>query len=104
MANRFSPLALLLSLVVVPLEAQQSDSGTVSVTVRESMGMVDGILIRSDSITARTDANGRAQLVLPAGQRTLLVTRLGFIPKRVDVLVLADSTISVTVDIAMEDS
>lgn len=50
-----------------PLDAQQPDSGTVNVTVREAMGIVDGILIRSESRSATTDANGRARLVLPAG-------------------------------------
>ena len=87
---------------VVPIGAQQADSGTVNVTVREAMGMVDGILIRSDSISATTDANGRARLVLPAGRRTLVLTRIGFVPKRVSVTVIADSIIAVTVDIAME--
>lgn len=103
MVTRFSLAVLLLVLIVVPLGAQRPDSGTVNVTVRESMGMVDGILIRSDTISARTDNSGRARLVLPAGPRTLVVTRLGFVPKRVDVIVFADSTVSVTIDVAMED-
>jgi iron complex outermembrane receptor protein len=66
------------------------------------MGMVDGILIRSDSVSATTDANGRARLVLPVGRRELFLTRIGFVPKRVLVTVVADSAISVTVDVAME--
>ena len=103
MASDFSVLVLLLALFVAPLGAQRPDSGTVSVTVREAMGMVDGILIRSETTSARTDANGLARLVLPAGPRTLLVTRLGFVPRRVDVIVLADSIISVIIDVAMED-
>jgi outer membrane receptor for ferrienterochelin and colicins len=102
MATRFS-VVLLLVFVAAPIGAQLPDSGTVNVTVREAMGMVDGILIRSDSLSARTDASGQARLVLPAGPRTLVVTRLGFVPKRVDVMVLADSVISVTIDVAMED-
>ncbi|HWL39919.1 MAG TPA: TonB-dependent receptor [Gemmatimonadaceae bacterium] len=103
MATRVFVVVLLLVVFVVPLKAQGPDSGIVNVIVREAMGMVDGILIRSDSTSVRTDGSGRARLVLPAGQRTLLVTRLGFVPKRVDVMVFADSTISVTLDIAMED-
>ena len=87
---------------VLPLGAQRPDSGTVSVTVREAMGMVDGILIRSDSVSATTDANGRARLMLPAGARTLVLTRIGFVPKRVTVTVIADSVVSLTVDVAME--
>src|SRR5688500_1797147 len=98
-------VAVLLMLVafVVPLGAQPTGSGTVEVTVREAMGMVDGILVRSDSLSARTDASGRARLVLPAGRHTLVATRVGFVPKRVDVMVFADSTVSVTIDVAMED-
>ena len=103
MTTRFPLVVLLLVIVVVPLKAQRPDSGTVNVTVREAMGMVDGILIRSDTISVRTDASGRAWLVLPAGPHTLSVTRLGFVPKRVDVMVIPDSTTSVIVDIAMED-
>jgi outer membrane receptor for ferrienterochelin and colicins len=103
MATRVFVVVLLLAFFGVPLKAQGPDSGIVNVTVREAMGMVDGILIRSDTLSARTDASGRARLVLPAGARALVVTRLGFVPKRMDVMVLADSTISVTIDIAMED-
>src|SRR5687768_591405 len=104
MLIRCSVVAMLTMFGIVPLEAQQPDSGTVNVTVREAMGMVEGIRIRSDTQSATTDASGQAKLVLPVGQRELVLTRIGFIPKRVPVMVIADSTISVTVDIAMEDS
>ena len=87
----------------VPLEAQRPDSGTVNVTVRESMGMLDGFLVRSEDRSATTDASGQARLVLPAGRRALVVTRIGFAPKRVSVLVIADSAVSVSIDVAMED-
>ena len=102
MLTRLSIGALCVSGLVRPLGAQRPDSGTVIVTVREAMGMVDGILVRSDSVPASTDANGRARLVLPAGRRDLLLTRIGFVPKRVTVTVIADSAVSVTVDVAME--
>jgi outer membrane receptor for ferrienterochelin and colicins len=97
-------LVLLLTLcVVAPAGAQRPDSGVVDVTLRETMGMVDGFLLRSEGRSAVTDAGGRARLVLPAGQRTLVLTRIGFVPKRVTIAVVADSTISVTIDVAMED-
>lgn len=96
-------VALLLALIAVPVHAQQRDSGSVVVTIRESMGMVDGFLVRSENRSATTDAAGRAQLVLPAGQRTLVVTRIGFTPRRVAVRVVADSSVSVALDVAMED-
>ena len=97
-------MPLLVLLGIEQLHAQQSDSGTVHVTVREAMGMVEGILIRSEDRSATTDANGRARLVLPAGSRTLVVTRIGFVPKRVTVTVIADSTIALTIDVAMEEA
>lgn len=104
MLIRRSVVALPLMLfVVVPLRAQQPDSGTVNITVREAMGMVEGFLIRSETRGATTDATGKAHLVLPAGQRSLVLTRIGFVPKRVAVMVIADTTVAVTIDVAMED-
>ncbi|HEY9226770.1 MAG TPA: TonB-dependent receptor [Gemmatimonadaceae bacterium] len=86
----------------LPLYAQGPDSGTVNVTVQESMGMVQGFLIRSADRSATTDADGRARLILPAGRRTLDVTRIGFAPKRVPVMVVADSIVAVTIDVEMQ--
>ena len=103
MSARAGVIALLLALVSVPLEAQQRDSGTVNIAVREAMGMAEGFLIRSETRSATTDAEGRARLVLPTGRRSLRVTRIGFVPKRIDIMVVADSTVSVVVDVAMED-
>jgi outer membrane receptor for ferrienterochelin and colicins len=85
-----------------PLSAQQIPSGTVDITVKESMGPVDGVLIRSANRTATTDASGRARLVLPAGRRTLTVARIGYVPRRVAVTVVADSTIAVSIEVAMD--
>jgi outer membrane receptor for ferrienterochelin and colicins len=99
---RFPVVWVLLLAAAGPLDAQRADSGTVVITVREAMGMVDGILVRSGSVGVTTDAGGRARLVLPAGHRTLALTRIGFEPKQVSVVVIADSTVSVTVDVAME--
>ena len=103
MSSRLCVVGLLLLFAVTPLDAQQPDSGTVDVSVHESMGMVDGFLIRSENRSATTDASGRARLVLPAGPRTLVLTRIGFVPKRVDIVVVADSIVSVAIDVAMED-
>ncbi|MGH7470210.1 MAG: TonB-dependent receptor [Longimicrobiales bacterium] len=98
------PIVLLFIVLfgIAPLSAQRPDSGTINVTVRESMGMVAGFLIRSENRSATSDTAGRARLVLPAGPRTLLVTRTGFVTKRVTVTVIADSTISLTIDVEME--
>src|SRR5687767_4613257 len=103
MLIRSAIIALIIGTVGSPLQAQQPASGTVNVTIRESMGMVEGFLVRSDTVTATTDGSGVARLVLPAGQRSLVLTRIGFTPKRVTVMVIADSIISVTIDVAMQD-
>src|SRR5687767_3512728 len=103
MRIRFPIVLLLIALFgVAPLSAQRADSGAVNVTVREAMGMVEGILIRSDSSSALTDSVGRARLVLPAGPRILHVTRTGFVTRSVPVTVIADSTISLTIDVEIE--
>ena len=105
MLNRLGVIPLLLVFfLILPLEAQQADSGTVDATVQEPMGPVAGALIRSEDKSATTDANGRARLVLPAGRRTLVVARVGYVPKRVDLVVIADSTILLTIDVEMEDA
>ena len=96
-------LPLLAGFILAPLDAQQPDSGTVNLVVQEPMGPVEGALIRSENKSATTDANGRARLVLPAGRRSLLVARIGYLPKRVIVTVIRDSTISLTIDVAMGD-
>jgi iron complex outermembrane receptor protein len=103
--NRVTVVLLLLVLPGVgPLDAQHPDSGTVQLTVQEPMGPVAGALIRSENRSATTDAGGRARLVLPVGRRTLLVTAIGYVPKRAFVTVIADSTVGLTIDVAMEDA
>jgi outer membrane receptor for ferrienterochelin and colicins len=103
MPNRRCISVVLLLLGTSPLKAQRPDSGAVTVTVRESMGMLDGFLVRSEGRSATTDASGAARLVLPASRRVLDVTRIGFAPRRVTIVVIADSTVSATVDVAMEN-
>jgi iron complex outermembrane receptor protein len=103
MLKRFAVILPLLTMFgSTPLHAQQPDSGTVNILVQEPMGPVGGALIRADNRTATTDADGRARMVLPAGRRTLLVTRAGYIAKRAQVTVIPDSTINLTIDVAME--
>lgn len=95
--------AFLITSIAAPVNAQRADSGTVIVSVNEPMGPVQSALIRSGDRSATTDADGRARMVLPAGRRTLTVARIGYVPKRVNVTVIADSTIQLSVDVAMAD-
>jgi outer membrane receptor for ferrienterochelin and colicins len=101
MMIRQSVAVLILLSGIAPLHAQQPDSGTVAVTVQESMGMLQGFLVRSEGRSATTDAGGRARLILPPGKRTIDVTRIGFVPKKITVVVIKDSTVSVTVGAEM---
>ena len=73
-----APVLILTS--ITPL-AGQTDSGTVIITVEEPMGRVGGALIRSEGRTGTTDGDGRARLVLPAGRRSLALTRIGYLPQ-----------------------
>lgn len=103
---RVMPICFLIAVAVFvasPLAAQQRDFGTVDVTVRESMGMIEGFLVSAGTRRATTDSSGRASLGLRAGQHTLIVTRIGFVPKRLPITVIADSTIVVVVEVSMED-
>ena len=90
-----------LSLFPVTAAAQEVRTGVVLVTVHESMGMVKGLLVRSAGRTARTDSAGNARLTLSSGRQVLAITGIGYKPAQVTVLVVADSTISVTVPIEM---
>jgi iron complex outermembrane receptor protein len=85
-----------------PLSARQIPTGTVEITVKESMGPVAGARVGSAGRTATTDASGRARLILPAGRRTLTVARIGYLPRSVPVTVVADSTIALTIDVEMD--
>lgn len=84
-----------------PLTAQQPDSGTVVLTVEESMGMLAGFRVQSGGKNAITDAAGRARLTLPTGRQTIRLTRLGFTPTQVTVTIVRDSVIAVTVKATM---
>jgi iron complex outermembrane receptor protein len=88
-----------------PIVAQEIRTGIVEITVEESMGPVDGLFIRSagNKTVGKTDANGKARLTLPAGPHALSLTRLGYSPKKVDVVVIADSTITLNVTVDMEE-
>ena len=82
---RFFCIAPILILIPILPLAGQADSGTVVITVEEPMGPVGGALIQSEGRSARTDAEGRARLVLPAGVRSLSLSRIGYLPKRLEI-------------------
>ena len=85
------------------LTAQQARTGTVVVTVAESMGMVSALVVRAAGMTARTDSAGQARLILPEGRQVVSVTGIGIKPARVDVVVIADSTVTAKVTVEMSD-
>lgn len=87
--------------IAAPSLSAQTDSGTVRVTVQESMNMLDGFRVESSGRSAITDATGTARLTLPVGRQTISVTRIGFTPAKTSVTVVRDSTVTVRVTMAM---
>ena len=92
---------MLLALAAAPAVAQRPDSGTVRVTVEESMGMSGGFRVQSAGKTAVTDQEGVARLILPSGRHDIAITRIGFNPASVTVTVVRDSIVSVLVPVEM---
>src|SRR5262245_23567945 len=92
---------LLILAAAAPLPAQRPDSGAVAITIKESMGMLGDFIVRSGTRATRSDARGQARLVLPVGQQTINVSKVGFTPKSVVVRVVRDSTVAVTVETVM---
>ena len=92
-----------LFLLAPPLNAQQADSGMVHVTVEEPMGPVEGVLVRAAGRSTTTDGSGHARLTLPAGRQQLSLARIGYLPKRITVLVVRDSVVTIKVAFVMEE-
>ncbi|MEO6068033.1 MAG: TonB-dependent receptor [Gemmatimonadales bacterium] len=88
--------------LVSALSAQAPATGAVLLSVEEAMGPVAEALIRVGALVVTTDAAGRARLTLPAGRQALTIARIGYLPKRVSVLVLRDAEVRVTVTLEME--
>ena len=95
---------LLVGLLPVPaLAAQPADSGVVRIAVAEPMGPVEGVLVSAAGRSTFTDAAGHARLTLPAGRQVLSFARIGYLPRRVTVLVVPDSVVAVEVSLEMEN-
>ncbi|MEO7823062.1 MAG: TonB-dependent receptor [Gemmatimonadaceae bacterium] len=75
----------------------------VSITVEESMGMLEGFLVQSAGRSTSTNAAGQARLTLPIGSQVIAVARLGFKPAQVSVVVVRDSVVSVRVPVSMSE-
>ena len=99
--TRLTAGLMLLALAAAPAVAQRPDSGTVRVTVEESMGMSGGFRVQSAGKTAVTDQEGVARLILPSGRHDIAITRIGFNPASVTVTVVRDSIVSVLVPVEM---
>ena len=81
--------------------AQQPRTGAVVVKVEESMGMAREFLVRSGGRVARTDSTGQARLTLPEGKHVVSVTGIGIKPAQIDVVIIADSTVTAKVTVEM---
>ena len=73
------------------LEAQ-TPVGTVHVHVTAEGTPVNGAMVVSGPTRALTDRSGAATLTLPTGARTLNVTKIGFAPESLQVIVRVDTS------------
>ncbi len=101
--SRRITITLAASWLLAPPLAAQSDSGVVRVTVQESMNMLEGFRVASSGRNTLTDAAGTARLTLPVGRQIIAVTRVGFKPTQVTVVIVRDSVVSVRVPVAMSE-
>lgn len=102
MYRRILSLLTLSGVLFAPTAAAQvADSGAVLFSVDEPMGPVDDAIIASGALTVRTDAGGRARLVLPAGRRWVTLARIGYQPRRIAVEVPAGGEVRVAVAMEM---
>ncbi len=101
--SRRITITLAASLLLAPPLAAQSDSGVVRVTVQESMNMLEGFRVGSSGRNTLTDAAGTARLTLPVGRQVIAVTRVGFKPTQVTVVIIRDSVVAVRVPMAMSE-
>ena len=102
--SRIAAVILAVGLVLVPpIAAQSADSGRVQVTVHEAMGMLGGFRVQSSETIALTDAAGRAVLTLATGRQVVTVAHVGFKPARATVIIVRDSTVTLTFTMAMNE-
>src|SRR5690242_8297686 len=99
--SRTCAALLLTFLACGSLSAQQRDSGVVRFVVAESMGPVTGAIVRAAGRSTRTNAEGVASLTLPVGHHTVSITRIGYTPTSLAVVIVADSVLRMNVEMAM---
>ncbi|CAN5327446.1 hypothetical protein BH23GEM2_BH23GEM2_20480 [soil metagenome] len=95
--------ALLLALAAEPARAQtaqNADSAVLRVLVLHDSLPVERALVRAGQVTRLTDTAGAATLLLAPGAHTVLVTRLGFLPRRFEVTLrpAQDTTVAVQLE------
>ena len=99
---RLTGAAVLLFASALPAQ----ENARVTVQVRSGEGPVAAAEVRSAPAAAvRTDAEGRALLRLPAGDRAVTVRKLGFETRALNLSVRAgaDTTLDVTLEEAAEE-
>jgi outer membrane receptor for ferrienterochelin and colicins len=77
----------------------QSDSGKVTLAVRQGVRPVVEAIVRSDGIRTQTDAAGIARLRLPVGLRQLIVANIGFRPETIQVAIRPQLDTTITVQL-----
>ena len=90
------------ALAAAPLAALQTagDSASLTVSVRHDALPLADAMVRSGAIVRTTDDEGVVVLRLPAGERTVIATRIGFRPESLVVVLRAgaDTTVTMVLD------
>ncbi len=96
-----TPALLLLAIscapALLPAQAQPSTGDVVATVQSESGTRLAQAEVRIESQQELTDARGLARLSVPVGPHRLSVARIGFHPATIDVQVVANREVSVTV-------
>jgi outer membrane receptor protein involved in Fe transport len=85
------------------LQGQRPQTGVIAIAVTDSMGPVEGVLIRAAGRSTVTDPGGNARLTLPTGRHVLTLARIGYHPRRVTVLAVSDSVVPVRVEFQIDE-
>jgi len=92
-----------LLLLLLPSWLAAQEGVRVTVTVTAGNAPAAGATVRAGAATVRTSAEGIATLRLAPGERTIAVSKLGFAPQRITLVVQADTSVAVALEEEAEE-
>jgi iron complex outermembrane receptor protein len=91
---------IILEIFLLLLSLQQPPQGTLLVDVRSGVRPVAGAHVRAGEQTAKTDAQGRAQLSLPPGTWPVIVSAEGFYENRAEARIEAGEETRIEIELS----